>query len=162
MCSVALGTSKFIRDRQIFIEHRARAYSTLVLVGTDRLEPRPKPRTTLLSPKGQVWAKLQLRHCTAILHCEYTQPRIFSVSFFTRKLNTWVFFVAHSYSRICSVGYLVCEFVCVFMSHDGEYVTYVSARIACYINISPRRITLTKIVSFKISSCEMCYKIILL
>lgn len=105
--------SLYAIDRYLLgTEHEHRTYNTLVLVGTDRLEPRPKPRTTLLSPKGQVWAKLQLRHCTAILHCEYMQPRYFFQLFFHPENWIHEFFrcrlmLANLFGRIFDLWILV-------------------------------------------------------
>jgi len=96
---------------------------------------------------------------------EYTQPRYSLFNFFpplsSQKLN--MTFRARTREPV-SVGFYFGSWTrVVFMSHDGEYVTYVPARIVCYVNIFLRWITQTKILfRLKYRPCEICYKSILL
>lgn len=104
---------------------------------------------------------------TASRYYEYTPPLF--LAFFPSPKTEHEFSRRASRARArarepVSVGYYFGLWThVVFMLRDSEYVTYVSIRIACYVNIFLRQIALTKkYFRFKYRPREICYEITLL
>jgi len=112
VCFVALGTSKFIRDRQIFIEHRARAQSVQHTCTRGNRPFGTTSETANYAAIAEGPSPDQVTAAVTALHRDITNTRnaiFFFLIFHPQKLSM-SFLVARSCSRIC-FGEILFRFV---------------------------------------------------